>query len=411
MSKHLYIVESSVLGIQDLAKAASRLGYTPIILVDINNQEGTALQQIVTLKYIHCDTSSSSELINIINMTSEHHEVAGIITLLDSRLDVVSKVAHTLGLPGVDSAVSILKSKAVVNQLIPEYVPASIAVNTNLITESKIHQFLYENHNHIFLKPSFASGGKGVHHVRNIEEFYQTVKILNNSLPSYLKPEDIVMQAYIEGELISAEGWVYQGQVNFLGMTGRKKIKNTESRFIFPHDVEIDITNLSQIKKAINVLVKRANYRNGFFHTEFLVNKKQCVLIDANIGRHGGANIADLIAYSFDISLVEFYQAYLMLMLRQDDDLLHKITKKDKRSAIGIAYGLPEQAKLLSMTWSTPPVSKHIEAVNCGKIVPEMGDSNWSWVGLLSGSEKQVLDDLKNLKVLTDKGYKDPAYA
>ncbi len=46
-----------------------------------------------------------------------------------------------------------------------------------------------------------------------------------------------------------------------------------------------------------------------------------------------------------------------------------------------------------------------------GQHVKAMGDSNWSWVGLLAGKKEDILMDIKSIRINTDKGWKNPIFA
>jgi hypothetical protein len=52
----------------------------------------------------------------------------------------------------------------------------------------------------------------------------------------------------------------------------------------------------AKIEKAVRDLIARSGFDNGFFHCEFIANDATAYLIDANMGRPGGASIVEQIA-------------------------------------------------------------------------------------------------------------------
>ncbi len=231
MDRIIFIVEASVIGPMYINKAVKELGYKPIFLVNLKNQEGDSLKQILNSEFIECETTNVDSLINAIKKFQ--NSIAGIITFLDSRLKLVSEVAEYFSIPGIDSKVPLLYDKAKVSELIPEYSPKSVRFFCNDIPYKKIEKLFDNAASGIVVKPCLLAGGKGFREIKKREEI-KSIKEVDNTLPKYLDPEYMIAQEYIDGELISYEGYINSEEIVFLGITGRKKNRHDRVYFYLP---------------------------------------------------------------------------------------------------------------------------------------------------------------------------------
>ena len=405
----LYVIESSVIGPVYLRQAAKTLGLEVTYLSKISNQEGDALRQMLAGRVLQCDTEDAEAMAAIIREDSGHRRPAGVVTFLDSRLSVCAELCRTLAVNGVDPALLAIKSKAVVNALIPEYVPRSLAFDARNAPEAELRQMLDQARHGLIAKPALAAGAKGYREMATAAELLPATQLVDEQLSPALRPYDLVVQERILGELVSLEGFVAKGNLHFLGVTGRRKQGNSESVFLFPYDNRIDPTALATAKMAVTALVQRSRFQNGFFHTEFIVNDGEAWLIDANFGRPGGANLAEVFSVSFGVDPSTFYA--LVLSVNLFGDVPHAVMwEKPRLPTLGIAYGLPEQGCLLALEGLESCGSLHTLAQNLGCRVAAMGESNWAWVGLLAGPPAAVQSDLAKLRLRTNLGWTAPAW-
>jgi hypothetical protein len=405
----LYVIESSVIGPAYIRRAGKELGLEVTFLSKIGNQEGDALRQLLAGRVLQCDTEDAGAMATIIREDSGHRQIDGVVTFLDSRLSVCVELCRILGVEGVDPAILVIKSKAAVNELVPEHVPPSLAFDARNAPESKLQQMLGQARHGLIAKPALAAGAKGYREIATEAEMLPATQLIDGQLSPALRPYDLVVQERVLGELVSLEGFVTQGSLHFLGATGRRKLRNSESVFIFPYDERIDSTALAKAKMAVSALVKRSCFQNGFFHAEFIVEGGDAWLIDANFGRPGGANLAEVFSTSFGVDPSAFYALVLSV------NLLGRVPRpatweKPRRPALGIAYGLPERGRLLALEGLEGFRSLHTLAQNFGCSVDAMGESNWAWVGLLAGPPAAVKSDLAELRLRTDRGLVAPAW-
>ncbi|BET95751.1 ATP-grasp domain-containing protein [Xenorhabdus taiwanensis] len=404
MKKYILVVEASFLGISYISQAIKNLGYEPIFLTNYRSQEGDALIQLAKERAIFCETTEVEDIKQVVNSLGKNN-VVGLTTFLDSRLAIIATANKELGLAGVSESVINLKDKSYVNRLIPEYVPQSCSLEWGLTPEIKIKEFIsFSAAKKFIAKPSLTAGAIGTFTFNSFEQLKHRIEQALNKIPSYLEPNKYVIQEFFNGKLISIEGYMYKNHIEFIGATKRFKYGNTETKHQFPYQSEMGNDVYEKCKEVIRILIGRSGYDYGFFHIEFMVNGDNVRLIDANMGRPGGANIMELLAFAYGIDLVKLFEHAISIAVLQAPIIKNDFfTETPCLDMTGILYGQKETARLLRFELPNPKSSHHL-AVNMGTIVPELGESNWSAIGILTGRPEDVFEDLENIKLITDKG-------
>ena len=406
----LLIVESSDVGAAYTAEASLRLGFEPVFLADLNSYQGDTRAQLSHYCVLNGPTTDVNDLICRI-ADADLYEVAGVVTFLDSRLRVASELARQIGVPGPDETVEILKSKDFVQALIPEFSPKSLAVTSD-VASVDVEAFLAENvAREYILKPCEAAGAIGISRISRAEVTAERIRslILNGSVPSHLSPDAWILQESREGELVSLEGFVQQGEPRWLGANGREKVGNTESAMFFPYEKEIHPLAWITAKEAVRELVVRSGFQNGYFHVEFIVSGTDVTLIDANMGRLGGGPVGELIAESFGVDPIEVYRHVISVSLGWPT-VQGLYVGKPRKDVAGICYGVQDSAVIGDIEFSGlkpgfEDFVRHTRILDSGTRAPAMGTNNWAWVGMLSGLRRHVLKIAEQGRVQTEKGW------
>ncbi|HAG0017794.1 TPA: ATP-grasp domain-containing protein [Salmonella enterica] len=404
MKKYIVVVEASFLGVEYVAKAIRKIGYEPVFLTNYRSQEGDALVQLATERAIFCETTETKDIISVIDLLGRSN-IVGVTTFLDSRLSIIASVNKLLGLPGVSESLLKLKDKSYVNGIIPEFVPKSLAVEWGKTPKDKIEDFLLNSDaNKYIAKPSFTAGAIGTFVFKKYEELSNGIDSSVDKIPKHLEPNKYVVQEFFDGNLVSIEGYTYKDRIEFIGATLRYKFDNTEVKHKFPYQDDMGMQNYEKCKSIICKLINRSNYEYGFFHVEFMVSDNEVRLIDANMGRPGGTNIMELISFSYEIDPVLMFEHAISIAVFQKPTIDSQFfIDTPCVEMTGVLYGQKETARLLRFESPTLKSTHHL-AVNMGTTVPKLGESNWSVIGTLTGRPNDVFTDLKNIKLITDKG-------
>jgi hypothetical protein len=402
--KKIVFIETSDIGAAYTAKACKLLGFEPVFLCDLNNIQGdTKLQldrEFLAGNVFQANTTSLDSLTEALTKNNiDFESIAGVMTFLDSRLELALQLSHFLKTPfSLDSAIYKLKNKAVVQSLIPEYSPPTLLVDVGRDCSEELKEFI-GTHGKVILKPTKLAGAIGAKYfdITNYSEIGEYLKSQN--LPEYLKDDQWICQSVIEGKLYSIEGYVQGGEVFFLGLSDRKKVGFTESQLEFPVREGFNSDQIDSYEKAVRNLVAKSNFMNGFFHIEFITDGFACYIIDANMGRLGGGPLGEMIPMAFGWSIEEFYAFVIENSLNLSFRAFNLKATDRVSPTIGVCYGSPVPGYLNSVGFATSDSFRNTLVLNAKQDIEAMGKNNWSWVGVISSFKENFDRDIKNVKL------------
>ncbi len=311
----------------------------------------------------------------------------------------------------MDEALLQLNNKADVIRLIANDSPPSIIFNTDDIPYDALRKTLASN-GAIVIKPALSAGAKGIFEVNtenDIKNIYHSMKKEQKKQAKILEQEWIA-QSKIDGTLYSLEGFVANGVIHTIGLSRRTRIQYTESRNEFPVEDEINTESYQRIKAAVENLVKTSNYKNGYFHSEFLVNDQNVFLIDANFGRVAGGGIAMQMALASGKTIAEIYAHVVDVTFFGDKAEHEYFYPSEKMKTLSIDYGVNQAAKLIKIELPKEMKSQHVQLIDDGKVLQPVGYNNRSWIGLVIGERNEVLKDMSGIAILTDNGSLNPVF-
>jgi len=401
-NKKLIIIETSDIGARYTAQAVLRLGFEPVFLVNLKNYQGDTLEQIQECEHYSVDTTNPQAMASFVQ--NQGWDVEAVTTFLDSRLHLAIQLAKLLNVTGLDPRLMPFKDKGRVYDLGPQFSPPSVCFGLDDIPITKIED-LRRKFPRVILKPRCTAGGIGARVFSTDNSFPDLLAHLRSSeIPSHLQPNEWMLQAFVTGELVSAEGFVRDGEIHLIGFTGRRKIGNTESWSGFPYDSQIRPVALNRATEQVTGLLQASKVQNGFFHIELIVNDTEAYVIDANLGRMGGGGIGEILASAYGVDPVDIFLEVLKISLFPNSQHASFWTKTPT-FAVSINYGLEKEATLSKPETANTTKDVYItEILSEGALVPAMGSDNWAWVGIVSGSAEAVRNHLNALRVSSTTG-------
>ena len=404
MIPKIVIIDSACIAAGYTAEAVKSLGFEPVFLCTLAQFQGDARRQIGSYRHIDCDTTSVAAVIEAIR-TNGLAPLKGILTTEDTRLTVACAVARELGVPGIDPAVLQLKDKAAVAALIPEFSPRSVSFASDSIPGAAIRA-LFVDGGKVIVKPTQGAGALGVFCLSSSAEVETLAwKIGAAALPAYIDDGGWIAQSFIEGRLVSAEGYVIDGTVTVVGFTGRRKIGSTESAAMYPVDESLPAPVSAKAKVAIAALIERSNFRFGYFHIEFMVTATDCSIIDANMGRIGGGPVGQLLALSSGKDPVDVYRHLIQVTLFGETlNGSPFYTTRDRRETYGVLYGLAGGGVISDVHLPEGMPCYHTQIFDSGAYVHPMGKDDWTWVGILTGFTRDTLRVIEEIRICTPEG-------
>lgn len=394
-----------------LVQALEPFGYKPILLA----RRGTFSAQIQgyldNLDIHEVDTRSISHVMAYIHAhPADFHGTVAVTSLFDEQFTLVEALAEEFGWASPGPVPAWLSHKHSVLSLIPEYSPPSLSFKARDLSSVSL-RCVADWGARLVLKPACSSGGLGLRHLLSSPTLRADLSAhLHDSL--YGHDTDWVLQQEVCGRLLSFEGFVEAGWVRRLGISSRSRIGFTEVASKYPADDHLSQAIIARGWDCVEALVSRANYGYGYFHCEFIQTATSVYLVDANIGRIGGATVLEQVALAHSINPRQLLAHVLLLpVLRGRCPLsLCASARLAPHKTLGIWYGLSEPGSLEALHLDKIR-SQHTQFAAEGCQVPKVGESDYAWVGLLCGLEDEVLSDIQAISVRTDRGLFEPAFA
>jgi hypothetical protein len=418
--KKIIFIESSDIGASYTAEGCRRLGYDPLFICDIEKVEGDTRTQLeiegLRGNLISVDSTSVDKIFeSLIDHRVNLSEIEGVMTFLDSRIEVAVELGELLNFPSqLDSNLLKLKSKARVQEFIPQFSPPSIVFETSNIPMKLIAKYI-QDFGKVIIKPTKMAGAVGIKIFD--QETISTIEseIQKQNLPGFLNENEWICQAFLEGELISVEGFIENDIVSILGVSDRTKVGLTESRLEFPVDSRLSKQLNQFLFDSIQTLARRAQVQNSFFHIEFIVIGDSGFIIDANIGRLGGGPLGEMIPLSFGIDVSDFYAFVIAKSLNLPPTRMAVINRTNldlglRKATVGVCYGAPIDGFFEGVETVKTSSYNHTLVLNPNQKIIAMGSNNWSWIGIISGFKVDLIENMKQLGIKIDGKKVEPCY-
>lgn len=408
--KKLLITGVGCVALKYLVQALEPFGYQPVLLA----RRGAFSEQIQhyldELEIHEVDTASIPQVINYIRVHPLAFDgVVAVTSLFDEQFTLVEALAKEFDWAYSGPVLAWLSHKHSVLSLIPEFSPPSLSFKSHELRSMNLRRV--DNWGpRLVLKPACSSGGLGLHHLATSGTLKAELAAhLHHS--GYHADTDWILQQEVSGRLLSFEGFVEAGWVRRLGISSRSRLGFTEVANKYPADDHLSQAIIARGWDCVETLVSRSCYQFGYFHCEFIQTATSIYLVDANVGRIGGATVLEQVALAHSINPRQLLAHVLLLpVLRGKCPLsLCASARLAPQRTLGIWYGLPEAGTLECV--QLPKIrSQHTQFAVEGSQLAKVGTSDYGWVGLLCGAEEEVLADIHCITVRTEKGTTDPAF-
>ncbi|WP_326618770.1 hypothetical protein OG863_15615 [Streptomyces decoyicus] len=395
-------------------QALRSAGFEPVFLADPDAFSGQVAASLRGCACFPTDIEDRAAVLRLLaddpSITDEAFAITG---LFDEKFPLIEEIAATYDLHCPEPAVARLASKAEVAALIPEFSPATIrftgadaallAVDPATVAPAP---------DGYILKPAEQAGGRGA------------TRLAQGAGPGDVRdavaatglPEDAarpwVLQADIRGPLFSLEGYVTDGRIVFIDFSQRGRIGWTEVSNLLPADRRLPRGAEDMCRAAVTALVERSGLSQGYFHCEFLVGGGRPFLIDANIGRLGGAAIVEQLALSHDLEPGEILSHVLTLGLPAAGTSPEPAYRPagGGKSTLSYYYGIEGGGLVTSVSVPDGGRCLHTQVVPDGGHVDPVGTGDDAWVGTLTGLTADVAREIENVVVQTADGPRRPVW-
>lgn len=325
---------------------------------------------------------SIEALLALARSLDAEHPVNGVATYSEYHTVHAATVANALGLPGVsvDGALNARHKHRTRMTLAGSGVrqPKFVHVQSPDQVEAAVREIGFP----CVIKPSDGTASLHVLLLRNADDLTEYLKDLAKVADygrGVVRIPDILVEEFIEGELVSVEACVERGgRVSNLGITDR-----TLSGF--PHFIEMGATYFSghplqdELFEMNERVLKLLGIDFGFIHTEYLLGKNGPVLCEVN-GRLIGGVVPALMKIS---SGVDPYLEVIRQALGETPE--HPIPGEVIASVRW--FGSPVDGTLTNLDLtdlkSLPGYHDALGYRAKGKPVSKLSKSNFDWLGHL----------------------------
>lgn len=404
--KNIILIETEDADTFYTGEAIKQMGYTPIFLCSMQEFEGDTRKQIQEYLHYNVDTKTSKNILKFIQH-KKIQNIRSILTLEDAKLPLVVELASYFNVPGNDKASSFFNDKTNILKVLPKQTPASLVFSSINIPWSKLEAFLIKFKKIIF-KPSHSAGSKGIFVITTLQELYTIEKKIKAFEKKYSLTTDWILQEFIEGSMASIVGYVIKEKITFLGFTSYEDIGFISSKAYFPADRTIPSHIQKSIKQSVEVMIEKTCFQNGYFHVQFIYNRKGYIT-DPHLGRMQGATGFQNLALSFKKDPIEVLKHFIAVTLQFPFPNIENFYDSPPLDVISIRYGLKKGATLLDL--KIPPGNFfHTSLYDAGSNIPALGNNVDSRVGMLAGHPKDVLPIIDQIQIITNKGTFSPYY-
>jgi hypothetical protein len=287
-------------------------------------------------------------------------------------------------------------------KLIPEFCPETFIFKRNDINSGALEKFIRKNNRQkLLLKPGITSGGVGMEQI-DYPSDVSTIKSFIDKAPHACQYQSSWMvQKCYEGELYSLEGFVLHDQITYLGFSHRIRQGYVEYSNEYPAQKQLTEPVKNSCFNAVSTLINRSNYRNGYFHCEFIIANGASYLIDANMGRIAGSAIIEQLAVAYEKLPEEILQHVFDVGLFGG-----------KYSA-GFSYVMLQDTMTMAVKYKALHDMDVVE-VSFPQDLPiyhtRVFPNNDGWIGYLSGKKSDVDYALHKLTIHAKDNISDPYF-
>ncbi|GAA3465254.1 ATP-grasp domain-containing protein [Saccharothrix longispora] len=206
-------------------EAAHRLGFGVALIADT---VPAGLPERVVRVVHKVDTYDLAAVDRAVDAVAAEHDVRGVVTWSDRDVETVSRIAERLGLPAPSvGAARIARNKYLMREALAGH-PHTIPRFARITTWDELAKAASDIGYPSVLKPTSASGSKGIFVVRSEDELRPAFdELMRYTRPEVDKvfgdnPNELIFEEFLVGTEHSVEGFVVGGEVVVAGITDKE---------------------------------------------------------------------------------------------------------------------------------------------------------------------------------------------
>jgi len=291
MADNLLIFGGGILQLS-IIEEARNLGFKTIVIDP--DQNAPAINKADVFIRVAVDDFVKTKQIAL-----DYNIIGLLTTATDKPILMMCRVAEELGLPFPSyKSCEIMLDKGKFKEFLKvNNIPHAAGTVYNNLLEVDKYQYKYP----VIIKPLINSGSRGVFKCEYADELHDFIK----EAQLYCEDNKFIIEEYVEGDEISVEAFVFNGEVCILQITD-KIISES------PYNVELghfQPSKYSNKKKEINCLLQKVinllGFNNAVIHPEIKINGGNITIIEIGPRLGGDYITSKLVPLSTGVSIEE----------------------------------------------------------------------------------------------------------
>ncbi|MEW2490788.1 ATP-grasp domain-containing protein [Streptomyces sp. NPDC048411] len=285
----------SPLEVNATALAAHRLGLDVVVLAD----RPTAFASELIAETRIVDTFDTSAAHEAALDLAHRHDIRGVITWGDRDVEFIAALAAELGLPGLPpEAARTVRNKYLTREALatagrPDLMPAYARVPDRAALHSAASKIGFP----AVLKPTSASGSRGIHRVEAEPELTPAYELLS----AFTRPErdpifrarpgELIYEEFLGGTEHSVEGFVIDDQPHIVGITDKWVSPDYSIEYLQIHPSALPAQDQDALHELTRETIRATGMRDCAFHLECRLQPDGTAKLLEVAGRIGGGYI------------------------------------------------------------------------------------------------------------------------
>jgi len=250
--------------------AAWQLGYQVVLLADSVPASLRSLFAGVEI----VDTYDWEQALRAARDLARRYQIQGVVTWSDRDVELVAQIGQTLGLPAPSpAAAQKARNKYIMKQALA-HLPGLVPRHARVSSWPDLEQAIQTVGFPAVLKPTGASASKGIfelYHPADLQGAFAT-------LQDFARPEvdpifrtygaEFILEEFLSGPEVSVEGWVFQGEVEVVGITDKQTTEPFHLEYQHLYPSALSESAQQEIRAKTGQIVKTLDLNHCAFHLE-----------------------------------------------------------------------------------------------------------------------------------------------
>lgn len=250
--------------------AAQRLGYEVILLADrVPSYAAGFVSEVETV-----NTYDLEQALAKARLLINRHHVRGVVTWGDRDVELIAQIGQSFGLPAPSPAAARrARNKFEMKQALA-HLPGIVPQHARVRTLDELKVAVREIGLPAVLKPTGASGSKGIFELRRPEDLLSAFTHLQNIARPDFDPifhyygAEFILEEFLSGPEFSVEGWIYGGEVWIAGITDKWTTNPFHLEYQHIHPSRLAERDKQEVLVKTVQVVKALGLDNSTFHLE-----------------------------------------------------------------------------------------------------------------------------------------------